>query len=30
MFRLLRVALWLSVLFERRWRTADQLAAAET
>src|SRR5512133_1630349 len=27
---LFELSIWLSVLFERRWRTADELAAAET
>ena len=27
---LFELSIWLSVLFERHWRTADELAAAET
>jgi sec-independent protein translocase protein TatC len=27
---LFELSIWLSVLFERRWRTVDELAAAET
>ncbi len=27
---LFELSIWLSVLFERRWRAADELAAAET